>query len=243
MKGNLNILKEAVDAMKTPLSRDFSIGDDALKKLVRYGEMVLEANRSMNLTGAADFKTLAVRHISDSLALLNFAKMAAGVKVLDIGTGAGFPGMALAIATDAEFTLLDSLQKRIGFLESVALDLDLKNVELTASRAEDFIRAFYVRESFDICVSRAVAPLNLLLEYNIPYLKEGGKFFSYKSAAYEKEVAEAENALKTLNCELAAVHSYILADKSEFRLLEFKKTAQTPDKYPRRAGIPAKRPL
>ncbi len=218
-----------------------------LDKTSKYVDMVLEANKYLNLTGASDKVELMHRHVNDSLAILNFTGIEKGQKVLDMGTGAGFPAIPLAINTEANFVLVDSLNKRISFLSDVKNELDLKNVELVHARAEEFLRDEKHRETFDLAVSRAVAPLNLLLEYTIPSLKVGGKFYAYKSKDIDKEIDEAKNAIEVLNVELSDIFEYELelasGERQSFKILEFTKEAKTEDRYPRRVGIPAKRPL
>lgn len=216
-------------------------------KIDRFIEAVLEANRRMNLTGALTYEELMERHVKDSLALLRYCPLKAGMKVLDVGTGAGFPGIPLAIETEADFVLLDSLKKRIQFLEGVCRDLNLQNVSLSDARAEDFLRLPEYRERFDLVCSRAVAPLNLLLEYSIPALKVGGSFFAYKSGNISEELKEAERALSVLKAKIKNVFRYSLCDASgveiDLQLLEIAKLEPTSERYPRRVGIPAKRPL
>ncbi|MDO4772956.1 MAG: 16S rRNA (guanine(527)-N(7))-methyltransferase RsmG [Bacillota bacterium] len=218
-----------------------------MDKMHRYIHMLLEANRGMNLTGANTVEELTERHVKDSLALLDFVELREGMRVLDMGTGAGFPGIPLAIQTDASFVLVDSLKKRVDFLSKVCEELELRNVALSDLRAEEFLRVPAYRESFDIVVSRALAPLNLLLEYTIPGLKVGGKFYSYKSSNLEEEICSAETALQVLRSEITYAFDYTVRDgKGEeihLKILEITKREVTDAKYPRRVGVPAKRPL
>ncbi len=218
------------------------------KELIdQYIAMLLEVNQSINLSGATTYDEFLNRHINDSLALLEFIELKASDRVLDMGTGAGFPAIPLAILTEANFVLVDSLNKRINFLNDVCDALGLSHVRAIHARAEEFLRMDEYREGFDIVTSRAVAPLNLLLEYTIPALKVGGKFYAYKSCAIEGELAEAEQALSVLNAELSAVFDYTVTDGQgqsiDLKILEITKLDSTADKYPRRVGIPAKRPL
>ncbi len=216
-------------------------------KIDAFINLLLEANKRMNLTGASSYEEVMERHIKDSLALLDFVEIKGGQRILDMGTGAGFPGIPLAISTEADYVLVDSLNKRIDFLTSVCDTLDIKNVALFHARAEEFLRLEDMRESFDIAVSRAVAPLNLLLEYTIPSLKVGGKFYSYKSSTVDDEIEEAKNSLDLLKSEITDCFDYELEDSSAskiaLRILEITKLDKTDDRYPRRVGIPNKRPL
>ncbi len=218
-----------------------------MNKIDKYIEMLLEANKKMNLSGADTYDEVLNRHVNDSLALLSFVEIHKGMKVLDMGTGAGFPGIPLAIKTEAHFTLVDSLKKRINFLKEVSDNLELENVDFSDLRAEEFCRKEEYRESFDVALSRAVAPLNLLLEYTVPSLKIGGKFFAYKSTNIEEELEKSKNAIEVLGVEHRATHIYELdldnREKIELSLLKFVKVKKADDRYPRRTGIPAKRPL
>lgn len=219
------------------------ISDLQAQKLHAYCARVLSANKTMNLTGANDMPELINRHIIDSLSVLKHFSFAEGSAVVDVGTGAGFPGIPLAICTKSDFTLLDSLNKRLVFLDSLINELNIKNCRVDCARAEDYGKPQSSREFFDIAVSRAVAPLNLLLEYALPLVKLGGVFYSYKSAACSQEIAKAENAIRVLGGALNSLKTYKLLGGEEFCILEISKILPTPDKYPRRTGIPAKRPI
>ncbi len=218
-----------------------------MDKISSFIDIVLEANKSINLTGAKTYDELLNRHVEDSLALLDFVDIKESDSILDMGTGAGFPAIPLAIKTNANFVLVDSLNKRISFLESVCDELELTKVKPLHARAEEFLRKPEYREAFDIALSRAVAPLNLLLEYTIPALKVGAKFYAYKSSNIEAEISEAENALHLLKSKITNTFDYSLLDSSgqkiNLKILEITKLEKTDDRYPRRVGIPAKRPL
>ena len=166
-------------------------------------------------------------------------------KVIDIGTGAGFPGIPLAIMNpQTSFVLLDSLNKRINFLNEVIATLGLTGVETIHGRAEDFAKPGKCREKYDLCVSRAVANLSTLSEYCLPFVKEGGRFISYKSEKTEEEIKEASQAIRLLGGEREDAISFHLPDSDIFRtLIVIRKTAPTPKKYPRKAGLPAKEPI
>lgn len=216
-----------------------NISEEEIKKLETFKDMVLEKNRVMNLTAIAE-EDFYLKHFVDSLKLLEFEKLEG--RVLDLGTGAGFPGIPLAIMLpEVDFLLMDSLKKRIGFLEEVVDRLGLKNVKLLHSRAEDGARKEY-RESFDYVVTRALASLPLLLEYTIPYLKTGGILYAYKGIKVDQEIEEARRALDILGAEVEEIYSYKLEDE-DYRIVKIKKSKATPKKYPRRAGLASKEPL
>ncbi|NLY73414.1 MAG: 16S rRNA (guanine(527)-N(7))-methyltransferase RsmG [Tissierellia bacterium] len=216
-----------------------NISEEEIKKLETFKDMVLEKNRVMNLTAIAE-EDFYLKHFVDSLKLLEFEKLEG--RVLDLGTGAGFPGIPLAIMLpEVDFLLMDSLKKRIGFLEEVVDRLGLKNVKLIHSRAEDGARKEY-RESFDYVVTRALASLPLLLEYTIPYLKTGGILYAYKGIKVDQEIEEARRALDILGAEVEEIYSYKLEDE-DYRIVKIKKSKATPKKYPRRAGLASKEPL
>lgn len=216
-----------------------NISEEEIKKLETFKDMVLEKNRVMNLTAIAE-EDFYLKHFVDSLKLLEFEKLEG--RVLDLGTGAGFPGIPLAIMLpEVDFLLMDSLKKRIGFLEEVVDRLGLKKVKLIHSRAEDGARKEY-RESFDYVVTRALASLPLLLEYTIPYLKTGGILYAYKGIKVDQEIEEARRALDILGAEVEEIYSYKLEDE-DYRIVKIKKSKATPKKYPRRAGLASKEPL
>ncbi len=221
-----------------------NLADDTLNKLSKYADDVICKGEQFNLTSDLDKDVFIKKHIVDSIYLNKFVDFDKVGSVVDLGTGAGLPGMVLSIANQStNFTLVDSLNKRINFLSDVVDELDLANVNLECMRAEEFTRIAEYRESFDVAVSRAVAPLNLLLEYVSPAIKVGGKFYAYKSQKHDEELEMAEKALLELNMKLIDKHEYNLLSGEYRVILEFEKIANTPDKYPRRTGIPSKRPI
>ena len=210
------------------------------EKLLLFRDMVLEKNKVMNLTAITDEEKFYLKHFVDSTKLMDFAQIKG--KVLDLGTGAGFPGIPLAIlCPDTEFLLMDSLRKRIIFLEEVVKGLNLTNVSLLHSRAEDGGRG-PLREKFDIVLTRALAPLPVLLEYSLPFLKVGGKLYAYKGIKLDEEIKQAKNALMELKAKVENVYIYPLGDE-EHRILEVVKTIPTPRIYPRTAAQIKKTPL
>lgn len=227
-----------------------SLSEKQLAQFMDYYEILVEWNSFMNLTAITEFDEVIVKHFLDSITL-GFAFEQTGLpftgteKVIDIGTGAGFPGIPLKIVyPDMQITLLDSLNKRIKFLDAVIDKLGLSGIEAIHGRAEDFSKPGQLREQYDLCVSRAVANLTTLSEYCLPYVKEGGYFVPYKSEKTQDEVQNAANALNILGGKITNQVEYDLADTDIYRNLIFiRKCKKTPAKYPRKSGLPAKEPL
>jgi 16S rRNA (guanine527-N7)-methyltransferase len=211
----------------------------------RYMELVLLRNEHMNLTAITDPELFAVKHFADSVLCAGWPETAAAREVVDIGTGAGFPGIPLAILLPGHrFTLIDSLGKRARFLEELIPELGLANVRVICGRAEDLARDASLRGAFDLCVSRAVARLSVLAEYCLPFLAVGGFMFAYKGDDVEGEISEARRAFSLLGGEFRGVREASLgAYDLRHSIVIAEKTGETPGKYPRRAGAPARRPL
>lgn len=237
------LISSGLEGLSMAVYPSFELGEPELKKLALFAQLLLSANEKMNLTGARDAKTLVDRHIVDSLALYRVLGPSKGLNILDVGTGAGFPGLPLSVVSEANISLLDSLHKRMAFLEEVKAELGLSRAHIVCERAEDYIRKSKKRAAFDLVTSRAVAPLRLLLELCLPYLKEGGFFYAFKGKNYEEEVSEAKNALGQLRASLTEVIPYTLGGEQSFFILKFRLNQVVSDIYPRRAGLPAKRPL
>lgn len=224
------------------------------KQLQEYMDLILERNQQVNLTAITDRQEFVEKHYADSLAVCSLPCFLQADTVLDLGTGGGFPGIPLAIAfPEKQFTLVDSLDKRIRIIREFCEKIGIRNVKAIHGRAEDLGRQADLREHFDVCVSRAVADLRVLAEYCLPFVKEGGFFIAYKSKGCDEELAGASHALEILGGGLEATQAVLEAletvgysdstDKAAHILLPIRKIAPTPDKYPRRAGLPAKKPL
>lgn len=231
-------LKEVLTPTKIEVS------PEQLQQMSGFAQRIVEVNQNMNLTRILEPREMAIKNFFDSLTLL-LLDLSGDLTVLDVGTGAGFPGIPLAITKpNWSFTLLDSLNKRLGFLEEIAQEFDLENVRTLHGRAEDVGQEPTQRESYDLVISRAVASLPTLLELCTPLVKPRGKFIAFKAGELEDELNQAQFAMVELNVELEQVFETQLPfEQGERNLLLFKKQASTPMKYPRRAGIPNKRPL
>ncbi len=215
------------------------------EQLNNFHKILCEWNEFMNLTGITEYNEVVIKHFVDSLAVNCVYSFKKTDRVVDIGTGAGFPGIPLKIMyPDTRFTLLDSLNKRIKFLDEVIRINSLDGIETLHGRAEDYARDKNYREAFDVCVSRAVANLSTLSEYCLPYVKVGGVFISYKAGQLDEELKASERAIKLLGGEIKEVHKLTLPDTDIDRtFVVIKKTAATSKKYPRKAGLPSKEPL
>ena len=212
----------------------------------RYYELLIDWNQRMNLTTITDRKEVIEKHFIDSVLLLTKYKneIFNNKTIIDVGTGAGFPGIPLAIMLPhTKFTLIDSLEKRIYFLKNVIDELKLENVILYHGRAEDYGKDTSFREQFDYCVSRAVAPLPILLEYCSPFIKIDGSLLLYKSKKTDQEIQDSQHALDELNCKIGDICT--LSENEDYKryIVEIHKINNTLAKYPRKAGKPKKNPL
>lgn len=222
---------------------DIKVEENVSGEFWKYMNTLLEWNKNVNLTAITDGREIIEKHFIDSLTVLKYIK--SGDKVIDVGTGAGFPGIPLAICKkDASFTLLDSLNKRINFLDVVKEEINLNNVENLHGRAEDYGKNIKYREMYDVAVSRAVAPLNILLELLIPFVKIGGMCVCMKGPNVSEEMKDIENICGLLGAKYIETKNIKLIDgKLDRNIVIIKKVANTEAKYPRKAGIPAKQPL
>lgn len=224
---------------------EIDLSDFQCNQFIKYYDMLIEKNKVMNLTSITDFNDVVVKHFIDSVSIVKAYDLEAIESIIDIGTGAGFPGIPLKIVyPHLSIVLLDSLNKRIKFLEDVINDLTLQRVKVIHGRAEDFSRDKNFRESFDLCVSRAVANLSTLSEYCLPYVKVGGSFVSYKSGKGYEEMKLAEKGISILGGKIKNQVEFYLPGSDMIRnIIVIEKIKKTSNFYPRKAGIPSKEPL
>lgn len=214
-----------------------TLTENQYEQFQKYFELLAEWNEKMNLTAITDESGVALKHFADSLSLLNFVDIPQNSSLADVGTGAGFPGVVLKIARpDIKLTLIDSLNKRLVFLNEVCSQLGI-DAELIHSRAEDGARDEKLRENFDFAVSRAVARMNVLSEYCLPYVKVGGAFCAMKGAQANEEFKESLNAINTLGGKLENKYFFELPENGGERAIAVvRKVKNTPQKYPRQSG-------
>lgn len=231
--------------IKDTLELGISLSENQIFQFLIYYEMLTEWNNHMNLTAITEYDDVMKKHFIDSISLCRAFNVFHNASCIDVGTGAGFPGLALKIAyPELRITLMDSLNKRIQFLDAVIEKLSLTEIETVHGRAEDCARCDKYREKFDLCVSRAVANLSTLSEYCIPFVREGGFFIAYKSEKIATETEAAENAIFILGGEVIKQVEFTLPDSDIYRnLFVIEKRRKTPERYPRKAGLPSKQPL
>ena len=221
---------------------DIVLEEKQVEQFYEYMNLLLEWNEKINLTAITEPKEIILKHFIDSLTIEKYIEQSQ--KVIDVGTGAGFPGIPLSIIKqNIEITLLDSLNKRITFLNEIVSSLQLKNIKTVHARVEEFAKNKKEREIYDIATSRAVAPLNVLLEYLLPLVKVGGYCICMKGSNIE-EIKEAEKALEILGGKIEKIENINLPDSDIKRnIIVVKKIKQTPSKYPRKPGTPSKEPI
>ena len=221
------------------------LSEGQIRQFLRYYELLVEWNKVMNLTAITEYEEVILRHFLDSLASVKVWDFKNTDTVIDVGCGAGFPGIPLKIAfPNIRLVLLDSLNKRVKFLNEVITTLGLENITAIHGRAEDIAKNKSYREQFDLCVSRAVANLSTLCEYSLPFLWISGSFVSYKGEYSENEIKQAEKAVDILGGKISKIDRFKLPGTDMGRsLIKIDKVKKTPGKYPRKAGLPAKEPI
>lgn len=235
----LNLLKDSLD--KLSLKYD----DEKLFKLTDFYELLIEKNKVMNLTAITEPKEFVIKHFIDSLTVLKFIRTENGMRAVDLGTGAGFPGVPLAIFLPGlEFVLIDSVNKKLKFIDEAADMLEISNIKTLHGRAEDISHMDEHREKYDYVFSRAVSSMPTLVELSLGMIKHDGFFVAYKSDNVASEIKEASKAIKLMGGEVSSEESMALPNSDIIRKLYFiKKAGVTPKKYPRKAGEPAKKPI
>ena len=232
---DISILKHALKEF------GLTLNEEQTNAFIKYYELLVEWNSFMNLTAITDFREVCIKHFADSLSLCQAIDCAQPMQVIDIGTGAGFPGIPLKIMyPNMEIVLLDSLGKRVKFLNEVINVLQLDRIRAIHGRAETYGQNEMYRNQFDFVVSRAVAELPILMEYCVPFAKVNGYFVSYKGKKQEEEVKLAENAFHELSAKFDHLDKFALREKEERYLLFIKKEEETNSKYPRKEGKPKK---
>lgn len=232
-------LRDSLDKLK------IQYNDEQIEQFRSYYELLTEWNKKINLTAITGYEDVVRKHFIDSILICSLLDLNKDIRIIDVGTGAGFPGIPIKILNpDCRIVLLDSLNKRVRFLETVVNELGLDNVECIHGRAEDVSREKKYRASFDLSVSRAVANLSTLCEYCIPFLKKGGMLVSYKSDKADDEINGSENAVRTLGSEITSVKEIALPETDIVRkFVMITNIKQVSNIYPRKAGIPSKDPL
>ena len=222
-----------------------NLSSKQVEQFMNYYSLLLEWNSFMNLTAITEFQDVVIKHFVDSISLIKAIDLHQSFSLIDIGTGAGFPGIPLKIVfPNLKVTLLDSLQKRIKFLDEVILKLNLNEIDAVHGRAEDFAKPDKLRELYDLCVSRAVANLSVLSEYCIPFVKPGGSFISYKSEKLIEELEKAKKAIFLLGGRLEKQIEFNLDNGNIYRnFVIIKKVQNTPKQYPRKSGVAIKNPI
>lgn len=226
-------------------SMNLEIDDFKVNQYDTYTKMLIEYNEKVNLTAITEPSEINLKHYLDSVLPVLTGYFKDGDSVIDVGCGAGFPSVPVKIYMPSlKFTLLDSLNKRINFLNELIKELGLENIETIHARAEDGGHSIKLRQKFDICVARAVAPLNILMEYCTPFVKQGGYFIALKGKDADNEVEAAKKAAEILKVKLIDKFEFVLpGTDNERKILVYKKMDNTPNKYPRQAGKPSKNPL
>ncbi len=233
-----SIIKEKAEAV------ELSVSEELLEKLEIYARELKEWNEKINLTAITDDEGIAVKHFIDSLMLLKYVEIPENSKIIDVGTGAGFPGLVIAAArSDVKVTLLDSTGKKLKVVDDIASKMGLENYTILNMRAEEAGKRAEYRECYDFATARAVAELRVLSEYCLPFVKKDGYFISMKGALADQEIENAANAIKVLSGKIEEKYSFNLCDSGERNIIKLKKISQIPTKYPRASAQIAKKPL
>lgn len=239
-------MKNYIDIFHHGLEKlNINLTDGQINQFIKYYEILIETNKVMNLTAITDPREVIEKHFIDSLSIVKAYNIDSPIKIIDVGTGAGFPGIPLKISyPQLEVTLLDSLNKRVKFLNDVINLLELKNIETIHGRSEELGQNIKQRESYDLCVSRAVANLSTLSEYCIPFVKKGGKFISYKAGNCLDEVESGKLAVDKLGGKVTNIVNFTIDNTDiERSLVVIDKIKGTPKMFPRKPGVPSKEPL
>ena len=238
---NINIINKIIDTFS---KINIKLDNNQANQFFRYYEMLIEKNKVMNLTTIVEFEDVLIKHFVDSV-IASDLFLKNKEKIIDVGTGAGFPGIPLKIVyPEKDITLLDSLNKRLIFLDEVIEELKLKKVRTVHSRAEDAAQNRKYREMFDCSISRAVANLSTLCEYTLPFIRINGLFAAYKAGNIEEELDSAKKAITVLGGEIQSIKNITLPDLNiERNIILIRKIKHTPAKFPRKAGLPQKEPI
>ncbi len=223
---------------------NIEISEKANENLEKYAKIMLKYNEVMNLTAITDPDEIREKHFLDSVTLVLSGKLEKGCSLIDIGAGAGFPSVPVKVVRDdIKLTMLDSLNKRVNFLNEVITELKMENAVAIHSRAEDAGKDKKLRESFDVATARAVADLAVLAEYALPFVKVGGYFVAMKGNSPEEEINNAKKAIREMGGEIEKVEDVLLPSGIKHSLVVIRKVINTPSKYPRKAGKPSKEPI
>lgn len=239
MMNNINILKEGAKEL------GLSLNDKQIDQFLKYKDLLVDWNKKINLTAITEDQDIMIKHFLDSISCTKLSYIKDNHKVIDVGTGAGFPGIPINIYyKDVSLTLLDSLNKRINFLKEVCTDIGLENVDFQHGRAEDFGQDKKFREKYDIAVARAVAPLNVLCEYCMPFVKVGGYFICQKGPNIDEEMKDAKKAIEILGGKfIKKIDISLPFCDITHNIVVIEKIKNTSTKYPRKAGTPTRKPL
>ena len=222
---------------------EITVDEDAFSRLDTFAEMLIETNKSFNLTAIKEPDDVTVKHFADCLSIFKYVDISENAKVIDVGTGAGFPGLVLKLyRPDIQMTFLDSTKKRLGFIENVLNECGIKG-DILHMRAEEAAQLSKYREKYDFATARAVAALPVLSEYCLPFVKVGGSFVSMKSAESNEEISEAKKAINILGGKIEEDILFDLVENMPRRIIRIRKNSQTPTKYPRPSAQISKKPL